>query len=886
MKSILSVAVACLLFSPLQGQDKLYINEFPLGDVALLDGPFKHARDLNIQTLLQYDVDRLLAPYRKVAGLPTIASSYTNWAGLDGHIGGHYLSAMAINVAATGNAECKERMETMISELKLCQDANADRYPAWGIGYAGGVPNSNQIWSTLKTGDFAAYRSAWVPWYNLHKTVAGLRDAWLYGENEEARTVFLKFCDWGIDITSELSDSQMESMLDTEHGGMNEIFADAYQMTGDEKYLTAAKRFSHKELLNAMAANYDNLDNKHANTQVPKAVGFQRIAELSKDEQYADAAVFFWKTVTGNRSLAFGGNSRSEHFPPAASCIDYINEVQGPESCNTYNMLKLTEDLFRTNPSAEYTDFYERALTNHILSTQHPDHGGYVYFTPARPRHYRVYSAPNQAMWCCVGTGMENHGKYNEFIYTHQNDSLFLNLFIPSELNWKAKGIKIKQETGFPEEEKTRLSVTEGSSQFTLMIRYPAWVDPGALKVIVNGEPLSYAAEPASYIPVDRSWEAGDVAEILLPMHNRLVPLINVPEYAAFMHGPVLLAARTGTEDLTGLIADASRWGHIASGPMYPIEQAPIIVEDDRSGIAEKLNPVEGSPLTFTASQLNIVNSQNIELEPFYKIHDARYMMYWRVMTSAQYQEYLESQSENNLDERTIDLIETGEAESENDHALKTSNSYSGSHMGEFWRDARNGGYFSYELKTDEETGLLLMVRYWGSEYGNRTFDILIDDVKLVTENLNGKWSESEFKNVEYAIPDSLVEGKETVWVKFQAPPDGYAGGVFEIRLLRKTGSSALRTSRNRTVDFKLYPNYPNPFNPDTKIRFLLPKTSTVQLSIYDMTGKRVATPVHDELESGYHTVHFHAGGLASGVYFCLLKSDDFSSIRKMVLVK
>jgi DUF1680 family protein len=661
MKSIFLIAAVCMLFSPLHGQDRLYTNEFPLGDVTLLDGPFKHARDLNIQTLLQYDVDRLLAPYRKVAGLPAIAPSYTNWDGLDGHIGGHYLSAMAINVAATGNAECKERMENMISELKLCQDSNAVRYPAWGAGYAGGVPNSSQIWSTLKTGDFTAYRSAWVPWYNLHKMYAGLRDAWLYGGSEEAGTVFLKFCDWGIDITSELSDSQMESMLATEHGGMNESFADAYQMTGEEKYLTAAKRFSHKELLNAMAAGRDNLDNKHANTQVPKAVGFQRIAEVSQNEEYARAAGFFWQTVTGNRSLVFGGNSRSEHFPPAASCIDYINDVQGPESCNTYNMLKLTEDLFRADPSAEYADYYERAMTNHILSAQHPGHGGYVYFTPARPRHYRVYSAPNQAMWCCVGTGMENHGKYNEFIYTHRSDTLYLNLFIASELNWKSRGIKIRQETDFPEEEKTRVTVTEGSSMFTLMIRYPAWVAPGALQVMINGEPLSCAEEPASYIPVHRSWETGDVAEILLPMTNRLIPLINVPEYAAFMRGPVLLAAKMGTESLTGLIADASRWGHIAGGSMFPVDQAPMIVEDDLSEIAGKLIPVEGSPLTFTASPLNIVNGQNIELEPFYKIHDARYMMYWRVMTNAQYQEYLESQSENDLDKRTIDHIKTGE---------------------------------------------------------------------------------------------------------------------------------------------------------------------------------------------------------------------------------
>lgn len=516
------------------------MNFFPLGDVTLLDGPFKEARDLNIQTLLNYNVDRLLAPYRKEAGLTAKAASYPNWIGLDGHIGGHYLSAMALNYAATGHSDCRQRLEYMISELKTCQEANTANFSTWGVGYVGGVPNSSSIWSTFKTGNFTAFRAGWVPWYNLHKMYAGLRDAWLYGGNEDARTIFIKFCDWGIYITSSLSDAQMESMLGTEHGGMNEIFADAYQMTGETKYLAAAKRFSHKELLNAMAAGRDNLDNKHANTQVPKAAGFQRIAELGGGDNYTRAGRFFWETVTGNRSLAFGGNSRQEYFPSASVCIDYVNVVEGPESCNSHNMLRLTGHLFRENPLAKYADFYERALYNHILSTQHPEHGGYVYFTPARPRHYRVYSAPNKAMWCCVGTGMENHAKYGEFIYTHRNDSLYVNLFIASELNWKSRGIKIKQETLFPYEEKTRLIVTEGSSSFKLRIRYPSWVSAGALKVIVNGDTLSHETQPASYITVDRSWTTGDVVEIILPMHNTIEPLPNVSKFVAFKHGPIL----------------------------------------------------------------------------------------------------------------------------------------------------------------------------------------------------------------------------------------------------------------------------------------------------------------------------------------------------------
>ncbi len=396
-------------------------------------------------------------------------------------------------------------------------------------------------------------------------------------------------------------------------------------------------------LLDAMSSDIDNLDNKHANTQIPKAIGFQRIAELSHDKKFAEAGSFFWQTVTENRSLAFGGNSRREFFPAPSSCIDFVNDIEGPESCNSYNMLKLTEDLFRSDPSAKYADYYERTLYNHILSTQHPEHGGYVYFTPARPRHYRVYSAPNEAMWCCVGTGMENHGKYNQFIYTHNGDSLYLNLFIASELNWKEKGVKIEQETKFPDEEQTKLTITEGSSRFNLMIRYPSWVKEGALKITVNGKPVSYNAHPSSYIALNRQWKKGDVVLVSLPMHNTIEQLPNVPEYIAFMHGPILLGAKTGTEDLKGLIADDSRWGQMPAGQKLPVDKAPIIIEDDRSKIVNELIPVKGKSLTFTAPAFNMINPVKVELEPFFRIHDARYMMYWMTLTNEQSRSYLDS---------------------------------------------------------------------------------------------------------------------------------------------------------------------------------------------------------------------------------------------------
>nr|WP_321409074.1 beta-L-arabinofuranosidase domain-containing protein [uncultured Carboxylicivirga sp.] len=787
------------VYVPVEGaqQDKLYTNEFPLGDVTLLDGPFKHASEVNLQTLLQYDVDRLLAPYRKEAGLVAKAESYSNWVGLDGHIGGHYLTAMAINYAATGNEDCKTLMDYMVDELKACQDANTLNYPSWGVGYAGGVPSSSSVWSTFKTGNFSAYYSVWVPWYNLHKTYAGLRDAWLYGNNIKAKSVFLAFCDWAVDITSGLSDAQMETILDVEHGGMNEVLADAYQMTSDVKYLNAAKRFSHKDLLNSMAAGVDNLDNMHANTQVPKAVGFQRIAEVSKESNYVNAGEFFWQTVTENRSLALGGNSRKEYFPQASACGDYITDVEGPESCNTNNMLKLTEDLFRVNPEAKYADYYERAMYNHILSTIHPEHGGYVYFTPARPRHYRVYSAPNQAMWCCVGTGMENHGKYGEFIYTHNGDELFVNLFMASELKWDAKGLTLRQETSFPDEEKTRLYFTaDAATDMDLKIRYPKWVADGELKIVVNTDTITVAGQPESYVSINRTWNNNDSVQVILPMKNRVEELPNVSSYLAVMHGPILLGAKTGTEDLAGLVADDSRWGHIANGSLQPIDQSPVMVST-REELLSKIVPVDGEPMKFTASNLFPDEGyKDLVLEPFYNIHDSRYMMYWLSLSEDQYQHVLDSlaaieQAALELQARTIDEVATGEQQPEVDHNMQVLNSYTGNYQNEFWRDARDGGYISYNLSTQDKSDLSLMVRYWGNEGGSRTFNIYVDGELLVTENVVGKWNVNQFVNVEYPIPNTMTDGKESITVKFQGVnSSNIVGGLFYIRLLEPATST------------------------------------------------------------------------------------------------
>ena len=581
-------------------------------------------------------------------------------------------------------------------------------------------------------------------------------------------------------------------MLNTEFGGMNEVYADAYKIFGEEKYLNAAKRFSHRRLFDDMSQRIDNLDNKHANTQVPKAVGYQRVAELSGDTTFTTAAEFFWETVVQNRSLAFGGNSRREHFPTAGACREYIEERQGPESCNTYNMLRLTEGLFRMNPQAKYADYYERAMYNHILSTQHPEHGGYVYFTSARPRHYRVYSAPNKAMWCCVGTGMENHGKYGEFIYSHTDKDLFVNLFVHSELNWKEKGVKLKQETAFPYEENSKLLLTlDQLDKFTLLIRYPVWAKD--LTVKVNGTKQRIKSGPSSYIEINRTWKNGDVVELDFPMRTTIEEMPNVPDYLAILHGPLLLGARSGTQDLHGLIGNDGRWAHIAWGALLPVTKVPHIV-GERDEIVKKLEniqPVEGKPMHFTCPGLFQFTNEEVVLEPFSGIHDSRYIIYWPSMTQEKYVAVKEERERIEkermiLDQRTVDQVNPGEQQPETDHLMQTEKSGSNYYREESFRDAANGGYFSYDLLTGGETNLLLRVRYWGNEGGKREFDILIDNKLLLTENIVGKWNKKEFVEIEYPIPAAMVQGKESIRICFRSKADNTAGGVYHIRLLKQ----------------------------------------------------------------------------------------------------
>ena len=787
--------IALLSIAPALGvvaQDKLYKDEFPLGDITLLDGPLKHARDLNVQVLLKYDCDRMLAPYRKEAGLQPRKPSYPNWDGLDGHVGGHYLSALSIN-AATGNEECRKRMEYMISELQLVLDANNQRHEAWCHNYIGGVPNSAKMWTAFSKGDFGPYFGTWAPFYNIHKMYAGLRDAWLYCGNEQAKNLFLKFCDWAVDITRDLNDEQMEKMLGNEHGGMNEVLADAYAITGEQKYLDCARRFSHRMLLVPLENGKDCLDNMHANTQIPKVIGYQRIAELAHDVQYHNASEYFWEIVTRQRSLALGGNSRREHFPTKENCIDYINDIDGPESCNTYNMLKLTEDLNRVKPNGMYGDFYETAMFNHILSAQHPQHGGYVYFTPARPRHYRNYSAPNEAMWCCVGTGMEDHGKYGQFVWTHdkgvkaENDALYVNLFVASELNWKDRKMVIRQQTAFPYAESSVVEVAKGKGTFILKVRKPSWCENFTVKG-VGFDADSY--EENGFVCMKRKWKKGDQVKISMPMHAYIKPMINVPQYVAIMYGPILLGMKTGTEDMRGLIADDSRFGQYAGGKKLALDEAPILLPKHLDDIAKDLKPVPGKPLHFKLAT-RMENAIDGELQPFFEIHDSRYMMYWLAFGENDYKAYMqkladEEKARQALEARTVDKVNPGEQQPETDHRMETDDSNKGNTEGIFFRDAKDGHYFSYLMQTKGETNLSLQLKFWGQdEWRTSEFDIYVNDKLLCSVNNSHRWRTTQFKTVDYAIPSEFVKGKKEIRVKFVAHKGKQVGQIYGVRLVK-----------------------------------------------------------------------------------------------------
>lgn len=783
------------------------VETFPLSDVRLLSGPFERAQDNNIRYLLSLDPDRLLAPYRREAGMEDPGETYGNWEadGLGGHIGGHYVSALARTATATGNADIQERLSYMIAGLKACQDRHDKGLMK---GYLGGVPDSEALWTGIADGDIRAenfsLNDQWVPWYNIHKTYAGLRDAYRYAGNRQARDMLIELADWALNLTQNLSDAQMQAMLKAEHGGMNEIFADVAAITGEDKYLELARRFSDRRILEPLLNETDPLAGLHANTQIPKVIGFERIGEVSASapagRDWAGAAEFFWETVVNTRTVAIGGNSVREHFNPRDDFSDMIADPQGPETCNTYNMLRLTRMLYERRGTPDFIDYYERALYNHILSTQHPQHGGLVYFTPMRPQHYRVYSHPQKAMWCCVGSGIENHGQYGAMIYAYQtadgddkNDTLYVNLFIASKLTWRSKGVNLTQNTAFPDEARSELVIgtrDKRPAAFDLKIRYPSWVEENRLKLSVNGRLVKYGAPRGGYVTLSRQWKDGDTVHIATPMHTALEKMPDGSDYYAVLHGPVVLAAKTDPFDNETLsfIADGSRMGHVANGQMCPLEAAPVFVGDPGEFL-DKIRPVSGKPLTFIAPDLidspDPGPAKTMTLEPFFRIHDSRYTVYWPAADREEVKAMRQAQAEAErarlaLEALTVDRVTPGEQQPEVEHNFRGKDTESGVNFGRHWRHAR--GWFSYDLADPNREAETLRVTYSGAD-GGRHFDIRVNGEKLATVASKDRPGTTLY-SVDYEIPASMRA--ERLTVKFAAHEDSIAGGVYDVRLLKK----------------------------------------------------------------------------------------------------
>lgn len=770
------------LSSPVQPVAEL----FPLKSVRLLSSPFTPAVAANREYMLALDPDRLLSPFRREAGLQPRKPSYGNWesGGLDGHTAGHYLSALADMVASgndTRDGELRRRLEYMVDELEICQNASGD-------GYAGSIPGSRVFWAQIASGDVGKIWSKWAPWYTLHKTYAGLRDAYLLTGNEKARRILIKFGDWAEKVTSNLSDDQMEQMLGNEQGGMNEVLADIDAITGEQKYLTLARRFSHKAVLVPLEHQEDHLTGLHANTQIPKVIGLERIAALTGDKDANTGARFFWETVTKHRSVAFGGDSVSEHFNDPKNFQGMQEHREGPETCNTYNMLRLTEKLFVSEPKAEYADYYERALYNHILASINTEHPGFVYFTPIRPGHYRVYSQPGLGLWCCVGTGMENPGRYGQFIYAQAKDGIYVNLFIASELTDSKLGLTLRQETAFPDEERTRLSLKlVKPTTFALNLRVPGWVAPGAYAVKVNGKPVAISATPSSYATINREWKNGDHVEIALPMRTTVEDLPDGSAWYAILHGPIVLAASDGTAHQDGLRAGDGRGDHIAGGPLIPLDKMPALLTTQSDLPKHVVPDPAAGPMRFRLVDVATPAPQTgIPLEPFFRLHDVRYQMYWEVTTKegfAARQERLAAVERAKLasDAATLDMVAVGEQQSEIDHAFTGKGVETGIFNDRRWR---HGRWFEYTLNTHGEKHVTLSVTYNGGDAG-RTFDILANGTRLATEELKGEHP-NEFVEKRYEIPAAVLsaaaDGKLTV--KFAAL-QWLAGGVFDVRILR-----------------------------------------------------------------------------------------------------
>jgi len=721
---------------------------FDLKDVRLLDGPFKEAMEADMRYLLQVEPDRLLSDFRAHSGLEPKGKKYGGWesSGLAGHTLGHYLSACSMAYASTGDEKYLQRVNYIVNELALCQAARK-------TGYIGAIPREDSLWMEVAAGKIRSrgfdLNGAWSPWYTVHKVMAGLFDAYRYCGNAKALQVEKGMADWTATIVGHLNDSLLQKMLACEYGGMNEVLVNTYAVTRDKKYLDLSYKFHDKRILDSLSMGLDDLAGKHSNTQIPKVIGCARRYELTGSEKDSIIAAFFWKTIVNDHSYATGGNSNYEYLGAARKLNDLLTD-NTTETCNTYNMLKLTRHLFAWHPDAMLMDYYEKALYNHILSSQNHEDGMMCYFVPLRMGTRKEYSDQFNTFTCCVGSGMENHVKYGESIYFKgKNGELYVNLFIPSRLNWKEKGVTIEQQTLLPARDSVMLTVGAAKPvSFMLKIRKPAWAVQG-VKVLVNGKVVEGKEGEDGYIGISRKWNDKDRVVVRLPESFHTESMPDNADRIALFYGPVLLAGVFGNTEPD------------------PLKGVPVIV----TGEQDPNKWVKKEELVFHTT--NVGQPGDVELIPFNRTKNEYYSVYWDRFTpdgwiarQDQYKE--ERRRRQELEDKTIDRLRLGEMQPERDHSFTGEELQTGEEHGQKWRSAENGGSFSFVMKVDSAAGNAIICSYWGSDHRGRIFNIQVDGQTIATQDLNG-FKESKFYEIKYPVPQELLKGKNTVTVKFSA---------------------------------------------------------------------------------------------------------------------
>jgi hypothetical protein len=765
-------AAFCQSYVPEKNDKKIKVKpvvpiraySFNLKDVKLLSSPFSHAMKMDSAYLLSIKPDRLLHRFHKHAGLPVKDSIYGGWEmdGISGHTLGHYLSACAMMYASTGNRQFKEKVNYIVDELRRCQQARK-------TGYVGGIPNEDTVFAQVKRGEIRSagfdLNGSWVPWYTFHKLLAGLLDAYLYCGNQKALAIATDAADWAATIVNGLTEEQRLKMLNCEHGGMNEVLANIYAITGNEKYLYLSRKFHDDFVLGKLAQQIDPMPGKHSNTNVPKAIGCARRYEITGDERDKTIASYFWESMVHHHSYVIGGNSNYEYCGARDSLNDRLSDATC-ETCNTYNMLKLTRHLFAVNPTGGLMDFYERALYNHILASQNPEDGMMTYFVPLRMGTKKEFSRPFSSFTCCVGSGMENHSKYAEQIYSHHDNSLFVNLFIPSSVNWKEKNVTITQLNFIPDNSEVRLKITcKSPVDFNIRIRKPFWVKDSRVIKVNDTEVKTELSD--GYLSVSRQWKNGDIITVDYPADLYTESMPDNPNRIAFKYGPLVLAGLLGKE-----MPD-------------PVYGTPVLLTDNRN-VNEWIKPAT-QPLEFEMK--GVGKPFDTKLVPFYKAYDRYYSVYWDYFTNADWTarqaEYeAEKKRQKEIEERTVDNLRIGEMQPERDHKLVASErSYVSDAVGRRGREARRDNYFSFEMKVQPGIVQSLLLTYIGDDK-NRKFDILVEGVKIVTVEWNGGKT-GKFYDVEYMIPDELLKGKEKITVRIEANYGKTAGRVFGVRIIK-----------------------------------------------------------------------------------------------------